>query len=89
MQSSLYKDIFAKGEQRGQLLQQADTIQRLLTARLGYADLGVRQRVRAAVGADTLSAWYQEALLCTDAESARRLADKILHAPLPSSAPAL
>jgi len=29
-----------------------------------------------------LSAWYQEALLVVDADGARRLADKIPHAPL-------
>jgi predicted transposase YdaD len=104
MQSSLYQEIFsegaaegevrgraegeARGEARGQRIQQADAIHRVLTARLGYVDLGVRQRVRAETDTDTLSEWYQEALLCTDADGARRLAEKIQRAPLPVATPA-
>ena len=99
MQSSLYQEIFsegaaegevrgrAEGEARGQRMQQADAIHRVLTARLGYVDLGVRQRVRAETDTDTLSEWYQEALLCTDAEGARCLAEKIQRAPVPVGTP--
>jgi len=90
MQSTLYQQIFsegeargeARGEVRGRLKHEADAIQRVLAARLGFVDLDVRQRVRAETDELCLSEWYQEALLCTDAESAKRLADKIRHAPV-------
>lgn len=85
MQSTLYQQIFsegeARGEARGRLKHEADAIQRVLAARLGFIDLDVRQRVRAETDELCLSEWYQEALLCTDAESAKRLADKIRRAP--------
>lgn len=90
MQSTLYQQIFsegeargeARGEVRGRLKHEADAIQRVLAARLGFVDLDVRQRVRAETDELCLSEWYQEALLCTDSESAKRLADKIRRAPV-------
>jgi hypothetical protein len=85
MQSTLYQQIFTEGEARGKasgrLEHEADAIQRVLAARLGFVDLAVRQRVKAETDDLCLSEWYQEALLCTDAEGARKLADKIRQAP--------
>ena len=90
MQSTLYQQIFsegeARGEVRGRLKHEADAIQRVLAARLGFVDLDVRQRVRAETDELCLSEWYQEALLCTDADSAKRLADKIRQAPVSTAA---
>ena len=91
MQSTLYQKIFSEGEARGEergkvlgrLMLEADAIQRVLTARLGYVDLGVRRRIGAETDEVILSEWYQEALLSTDAVGAQRLADKIQRAPLP------
>ena len=92
MQSTLYQQIFsegeARGEVRGRLKHEADAIQRVLAARLGFVDLDVRQRVRAETDELCLSEWYQVALLCTDADSAKRLADKIRQAPVSTAATA-
>jgi hypothetical protein len=82
MERSLYKDIVAKGEARGELRIRAETIVGILTHRIGALDPAVRERVRGATDLTALAAWYQEALLVVDADGARRLADKILHAPL-------
>jgi hypothetical protein len=92
MQSTLYQQIFSEGEERGEargeargrLKQEAETIQRVLEARLGVVDLGVRQRVKAETDERLLSQWYQAAILCVDAASARQLADQIRQAPSPT-----
>ena len=72
---------------RGRLKQEAETIQRVLEARLGVVDLGVRQRVKAETDERLLSQWYQAAILCVDAASARQLADQIRQAPSPTAEP--
>jgi hypothetical protein len=40
------------------------------------------ERMRSFSNVETLTAWYEEALLAVDAESARRLVEKIQKAPL-------
>ncbi|MBL9042704.1 MAG: Rpn family recombination-promoting nuclease/putative transposase [Myxococcales bacterium] len=93
MQSTLYQQIFSEGEERGEargetrgrLKQEAETIQRVLEARLGVVDLGVRQRVKAEPDERLLSQWYQAAILCVDADGARQLADQIRQAPSPTA----
>ncbi len=91
MQSTLYQQIFsegeargeARGEVRGRLKHEADAIQRVLAARLGFVDLDVRQRVRAETDELCLSEWYREALLCTDAEKCQATGRQIRRAPVP------
>ena len=93
MESVLYKSIFEKGVAQGvaqsearvaqsETRVRADTIVRVLTVRLGAVDPTVRSRVRGLTDAETLQAWYDEALLAVDAAAAQRLADKILAAQL-------
>jgi hypothetical protein len=76
MASTLYESIFEKGEARGRAEQCADTILRILNRRVGALDAEVATRIRA-VGLETLEAWLNEAIDLSDAESARRLAEKI------------
>lgn len=90
MESSLYKEIFekgeakgeARGEARGRVMTLAGTLVRILTHRLGVLDPALRERIRTCSDVDTLEAWWEEALLVADAEAARRLAEKIQRAPL-------
>jgi hypothetical protein len=86
MESTLYRSIFekgeAQGEARGEARGKAETILRVLTHRLGLLDPAVRERIRALSNVETLTAWYEEALLAVDAEGARRLVEKIQKAPL-------
>ncbi len=71
MQSTLYQQRCSEGEERGEAQgeargrrkQEAKTIQRVLEARLGVVDLGVRQRVKAETDQRALSQWYQAAIL--------------------------
>jgi hypothetical protein len=80
MASTLYQSIFEKGEARGRAEQCADTIIGILTRWAGALDAAVSTRIRAVDSLDTLEAWLREAIYLPDAESARRLADKIGHA---------
>jgi hypothetical protein len=94
MESTLYRSIFekgeaqgeargrAQGEARGEAQSKTETILRILVHRLGFLEPGVRDRVRALSDVETLTAWYEEALLAVDANAARRLVEKILKAPL-------
>jgi hypothetical protein len=90
MASTLYRSIIeegeARGEVRGEARKTADTIIRVLTYRLGALDPAIRERIRTLSDIETLTSWYEEALLAVDAEGARRLAEKIQKAPLPSTA---
>lgn len=57
----------------------------VLTARLGSVDAAVGQKVRGQTDAQLLSEWHHEAILATDADAARRLTEKILRSPSPTS----
>ncbi len=81
MASTLYESIFEKGESRGRAEQCADTILRILNRRGGALDPAVVTRIRA-VDLETLEAWLNEAIDLSDAESARRLVEKIDRASL-------
>lgn len=93
MESVLYKSIFEKGVAQGvaqsearvaqsEARVRADTIVRVLAARLGAVDPALRSRVRGLTDLEALQPWYDEALLAVDAAAAQRLADKILAAPI-------
>jgi len=86
MESSLYKEIFekgeAKGEARGRVMTLTGMLVRILTHRLGMLEPALRERIRTCSDVDTLEAWCNEAVLIADAEAARRLAEKIQKAPL-------
>jgi predicted transposase YdaD len=90
MASTLYQEILAKGREQGreQGLEQGEartkqeTIIHILTHRLGALEPTARERIRALEDLETLTSWYQEALLVVEAEGARKLAEKILKAPL-------
>jgi predicted transposase YdaD len=88
MASTLYQSIIkegeTRGEARGEARQTAETIIRALAHRLGALDPAISDRIRAVSDIETLTAWYEEALLAVDAEGGRRLAEKIQKAPLPS-----
>ena len=75
MQSSLYREIFQDGKAEGK----ADSLIRLLAARLGRVSPEVRQAIQAQAQAapDILSVWFDEAALTSDAEAAQRLIRKI------------
>ena len=87
MESTLYQSIFAKGEARGEARSCAQTILRILTHRMGALDPSVRERIQALSDVETLTAWYNEALLVVDSEGARRLVAKIQNTSLPAMAP--
>ena len=57
--------------------ERADGIIRILGRRLGAVDPAVATQIRAVTSLDTLDIWFNEALDLTDAEGARRLAEKI------------
>jgi hypothetical protein len=80
MASTLYNSAFEKGEAKGEAKGQADVLIRILMRRLGTLDATVRERIRATTDRETLSVWVDEALDLTDAEQARRLAEKIQRA---------
>lgn len=91
MASTLYQEIFAKGEAKGEARgkaraeaeMRAETIIRILTRRMGALDPAVRERIRTLSDTETLADWYDEAFSVIDAEGAQRLAEKIRKAPLP------
>jgi len=86
MESELYKRIFEKGEARGEARGKAqayaEMLIRLLIHRMGSVAPAIRERIRGVSDLDLLNAWYEEALLASDADATRRLADKIQHAAL-------
>ena len=82
MESALYKSIFARGEAQAH----AGTIHKLLVRWLGSVDATLRERVATFPDRDLVAAWHDEALDLNDAESARKLLDKILQTPAPSPA---
>jgi hypothetical protein len=84
MASTLYQSIIKEGEERGEARNKAETVIRVLAHRLGALDPAIRKRIREVSDVETLSSWYEEALFLVDAEGARRLAEKIQKAPLPS-----
>jgi hypothetical protein len=77
MASTLYQEIFEKGEARGEATRCAKVIIQALTRWLGVLDAAVATRIRAETNLDTLEAWLNETLYVTDAEGARRLSEKI------------
>jgi hypothetical protein len=77
MESELYKSIFEKGEARGEAKAYAEMLIRLLIHRMGTLEVAIRERIRAMSDLETLKAWHSEALVATDVDGARRLADKI------------
>ncbi len=87
MESTLYQNIFekgeARGEARGEVKVYAETIVRLLSHRMGALDPTIRERIRKVTDLETLKPWYEEALLVVDAEGAQKLTDKIQKASLP------
>jgi hypothetical protein len=90
MESTLYKSIFARGKAQGEASGEArayaGTINKLLVRWLGSVDETIRQRVATFPDRDTLAAWHDEALDLNDAESARKLLEKIQHTPVPPPA---
>ena len=83
MASMLYQEIFEKGEVRGEAKNCAETIVRLLIHWMGTLDQAVREQIRTLSDLDTLKAWQNEALYLSDAEGARRLAERIQRVLLP------
>jgi hypothetical protein len=87
MASTLYQEIFAKGEAKGEARAEtklrAETIIRILTRRMGALDPAIRERIRTLSDTETLADWYDEAFSVIDAEGAQQLAEKIRKAPLP------
>jgi hypothetical protein len=79
MESTLYQ----RAINRGRAQNQAETVIRILSHRLGTLDAALRDRIRAQADVDALTPWYEEALLAVDAESAQRLAEKIRRALAP------
>ncbi len=77
MASSLYQSIYEKGEARGEAKARAATLVEVLTLRVGELDPAVAARIRSVQSSETLRIWLSEALSTADAESARRLIEKI------------
>lgn len=73
MASTLYQSIFEKGETR----HCANALIRALTRKVGALDEAVATRIHSITSLQTLDAWLDEALDLTDADSARRLIEKI------------
>ncbi|MFO0759179.1 MAG: hypothetical protein U0359_21995 [Byssovorax sp.] len=84
MASTLYQEIFAKGETKGEAKVFAETIIRLLSRWLGTVDAGLREKLRSLSDVDTLNVWYEEVLFIDDAQHAEKLAAKIRKVLLPS-----
>lgn len=80
MASTLYATIFERAEARGRLEAQTNTIIRALTRKAGALDEDVAMRIRSMSNLETVDAWLDEALDLTDADSARRLIEKITQA---------
>ena len=88
-ESDLYRDVFAKwlaqgkalgkdeGKDEGKAETEAKTIISILTYRLGMVPPTVQAQVRNLTDPLTRQIWYNEALLATTPEEARRLVDKI------------
>ena len=99
MESVLYKSIFAKGEAQGEAKGKArgeargeakgeakiyaSTINKLLLRWLGSVDSDTQRRLAMFPDRGILAAWYDEALGLSDAESARKLLEKIEHSSVP------
>jgi predicted transposase YdaD len=95
MESTLYQSAFAKGEAQGEAKGEArgearaearlyvETIVQILVRWLDALEPALSERLGAVADRLTLKAWHQEALYLSDAEGARRLAEKIQKAPLP------
>ena len=91
LQSTLYQSAFAKGEAQGEAPGEAraeirmciETIVVLLGRWLGILDPALAERIGAVTDRSTLRAWQLEAIYLSDADGARRLAEKIQQAPLP------
>ena len=79
MESTLYQSAFAKGEAKVH----GEVIIQVLNRLLGGLDPAVSQRIGVVTDRSILRAWQQEALDLSDAEGARRLAEKIRTTPLP------
>jgi hypothetical protein len=73
MESTLYQSAVRRGEAKSS----AETIIRILSHRMGALDPALRDQLRGVSDLDTLTPWYEEALLAVDAEAAQRLAEKI------------
>ena len=83
MESTLYQSAFAKGEAKGEARLYVETIAQILVRWLGALEPAVAERLGTGADRLILRAWHQEALYLSDAEGARRLAEKIQKAPLP------
>jgi hypothetical protein len=86
MASTLYQEIFEKGEAkglaRGEVKHCAKMLVQHLTRRVGQLDPAVTARIRSVQDLDALDAWLNEALSTTDDENARRLIEKIARGPI-------
>jgi hypothetical protein len=78
MTSTLYQEILAEGEVRGMAEAKKEMLLQVLTRRLGGLEPTVRERIQALASTETLTKWYEEALEAVNAESARKLLEKIL-----------
>jgi predicted transposase YdaD len=80
MASTLYQEIMAEGEARGRVLGQAqkekETIDRLLTRKLGSLEPEARERLWNFNDPETLTRWYDEAF-AVDVAGARALVERI------------
>jgi hypothetical protein len=81
MQSTLFQRAERRGEQTGALRRSQEILAQLLAVRMGSIDPAVRERIHNETTPETLEAWLAEAMVAADAETARRLADKIRSAP--------
>ena len=79
MESSFYRSILDEGEAKGEAKGLARSLVRLLVLRLGHISPEVQQIIlkQAQTNPETLSIWFDEAALATDAEAAMRLVRKI------------
>jgi hypothetical protein len=81
--SILYRDLLARGEAAGEAKVLTEGIVTILTRWLGVLKPGVVDRIKVETDSVALWAWQKEAIYLSDAEGARRLAEKIQQAPLP------
>lgn len=77
MASTLYQSIIEKGKALGRAKQCARTIIQVLTRRVGELDPAVAMRIRSVSDFDTLETWLNEAIDAPDADTARRLIERI------------
>jgi hypothetical protein len=73
MESTLYAGALTRGRTEAN----KETLIRILSHRMGNLDPALRDRIRALSDVDTLTPWYEEALLVVDSDGAHRLAEKI------------